>query len=306
MHIEELDIRSLSPFDQKKTIIENLDQMKQDQHLMIIFNYNPAAFLNMLEKERKGLYSAVQIIDGPPVWHLEFTAHSPDLSISELIGLNPSSIEIFEQYGIPYFQKGDRKISDFLRNRHISLRDFIKEALAHKNHFFNLTKPWDWDTEFLISFIRENHHKNLLDKISNLNERIVSLEQIHGAAYPMLKVLKEEFRDFMFLQKDHLAEEEQYLFPLILSAVNKNKTPDKNDSEKIMEAINWMAEDHQAIAGNLHSIQKITNHFVSPDDSIIELTWLFGDLRAFENDYHYHMLLENFYLPGKLRGLNSA
>ncbi|HLF33183.1 MAG TPA: DUF2249 domain-containing protein [Cyclobacteriaceae bacterium] len=304
MDTEELDIRLLSPFDLKKSIIANLDQLRHDQCLVVVFQYDPTAFIKFLERNRKGLFSAVNQGEGPPVWRVGFTAISPDYTINELIGQNPSSIEIFEKYGIPYFHSGDRKVSDFLRNRQITPREFILEALRHTNHFFSLAKPGDWDKEFLVSFIHENHHKNLLDKISGLFNRINSMELLHGASFPLLAILKKEFRDFMFVQKDHLLEEEEYLFPLIVSAMKNNPT-DKNSSEKIAEAMEWMAEDHQAIAENLHAIRKITNQFVSPDESIFEITLLFDDLRTFEYEYHYHMLLENFYLKEKLKNLNS-
>jgi regulator of cell morphogenesis and NO signaling len=304
MDAEELDIRLLSPFDRKNSIIDNLDQLRRDQRLAVLFHYDPAVFLNFLERNRKGLFSAVKETEGPPVWRVGFMAISPDYTINELIVLNPSSIEIFEKYGIPYFVSGDKKVGDFLRNRQITHRDFVIEALRHTNHFFGLVKPMDWNIEFLISYIRENHHKNLLDKISGLYHRINIMEKLHGASFPLLAILEKEFRDFMFVQNDHFLEEEEYLFPLILSAI-KNNSMDKSSSEMISEAMDWMAEDHQAIEANLQAIRKITNQFMSPDESIFEITLLFDDLRTFGYEYHYHMLLENFYLTEKLKNLNS-
>jgi regulator of cell morphogenesis and NO signaling len=297
---KELDVRTLSPHERSRIIYKNLDVLKEGESLRIIFNHNPSPIIGLISRERRGFYSQQFIEEGPAIWRIDFTRKSLDYTISELIHLNPSCIGVFEKYDIPYYYMGEKKISEFLRNRMISFDDFVSESLKFSNPLFEIFKPWEWSVQLLIHFILENHHSSLLKRMNELRNLIATLEKNHGASFPLLQMLKSRFEDFINEQKEHLMEEEQTMFPLILDIINK-RSPAEEDLKSLAETMNWMMEDHHTTIEGLHAHRKICNNYIPPDDSIPGLLRLFDDLKTFEQDYHFHLLLENHYLPQSLK-----
>jgi regulator of cell morphogenesis and NO signaling len=299
MDQKELDIRSVSPKERRELIYKTLDTLGENDSLRIIINHNPAPLIGMINRERRGFYGHRLIEEGPDVWRLEFIRKSLDYTIAEIIDLNPSSVGIFEKYDIPYYYLEDKKISDFLRNRFISFSDFVIEALKFNDPLFEIFKPWEWSAPLLIDFILENHHTSLVNRMTDLKNMINTLGKNHGGAFPLLQVLHSRFEEFMAEQKEHLNEEERSIFPAILSVV-RNPAPAKDSLDSLNETINWMIEEHHTTVEGLHSIRKICNNYLPPDESIPGILHLFNDLKTFEKDYHYHLLLENHYLPQSL------
>jgi regulator of cell morphogenesis and NO signaling len=163
----------------------------------------------------------------------------------------------------------------------------------------------DWSTargDELVDYIERRHHdhmRRLLPRLETLIDRALEVHRLDrgemlGSLRPVYKSLRSEV-------EEHMAAEENVLFPLIRRATSGSGdeacpspaamtgSPDENPVEQ-------MRREHDRVDSALSGIRELTADYSLPEGADETLKRLYEGLQLLEADLREHIHLENDYL----------
>lgn len=135
----------------------------------------------------------------------------------------------------------------------------------------------------LVDHIVQYYHQNAISDLEVIIQLSSKVENTHQNKKYCPVGLSEFLRQFQFDLKEHLAKEEEILFPLI-----------KNGQGKFAYMpIKVMQEEHVDHQNALYRIRELTNDFVLTEDACRTWRLLYSKLEIFEQEMLEHIFLEN-------------
>lgn len=292
-----LDVREIDKRFRKKLILNLFDELHDEQHLELISDHSLAPLQKLFLKEKQGFFLWSELEDGPDSWKISIKkTESFALTINEILKQFPLSIDILEQYGIPYFKFGDNKLSEVCGNA----QEIYTEIKQSQQLLVNPLRTDSWSIGFTVDYIINNHHTYVKEIIPELESLIDHLVIAHASTHPQLPMIKEQFAEFKSELFEHLNDEETIVFPSFKNLELSLSQNNFEASKEFDESINWMEEDHILTGTTLKSMRNYCNNYVAPADSSPGFKILFEELKKFELDMHFHMHLENNVLFNKV------
>jgi len=223
-----------------------------------------------------------------------------ELTVGEIVAGDFRKAEIFDKHNIDFCCGGKKSFGDACHEVGVE-PDLLKTELENvdKNTLSPSENYANWDLPFLTDFIINTHHKYITNSVPVLLEKTKKIANVHGEHHPELVEVKNIFETVAKDLMEHLAKEEQILFPLIKSALGEPKNLEALDS--IGELMQGMEREHDYVGEQFHIINKLTGNYSVPTDGCATYQFAFGKLKEFENDLHKHVHLENNILFAKLK-----
>ena len=204
-------------------------------------------------------------------------------------------IPILEKYSLDFCCRGKKTLKEACIENDVSLETILAE-INEAGVPIKAQMPFtEMSAEQLISYILIHHHfyvKNSIPTILNHLEKVVSK---HGERYPnMIKVLSlfNAVSDELML---HMQKEEQILFPRI--KIIFGAEAEAIAAQKIVGFIDGpirvMEIEHENAGDLLFEIRRITDHYKAPETACTTHRVCLDELKAFEEDLHQHVHLEN-------------
>jgi regulator of cell morphogenesis and NO signaling len=218
-------------------------------------------------------------------------------TVREIAQTQPSSIRVFEQFGIEYCCGGRRQLADACAAKDVDV-DTVIAALAAASRSGNVEVK-DWTKESLADLTEHvvaTHHaycKRELPRLSGLAMKVV---KVHGGTNPELALIREKLAELAEELIDHLAEEEVVVFPMIVKLERERESDGAAPTESLPSIGNPVAlliQEHDNAGTLLAEIRSLSRDFVAPEYACTTYHALFDGLRAFERDLHRHVHLEN-------------
>jgi len=218
-------------------------------------------------------------------------------TIREIALEQPSSIRVFEKYGIDYCCGGRKPLSDACTAGNIE----IDAVLAALELAAQSPAPvsTDWAQESLAGLsahIVDTHHeyvKRELPRLALLAHKVVNR---HGATKTELPVIQSTLAKLDEELTQHLAKEESILFPYLVlleqASANSSSKP-RGCFDSVTSPIAMMTEEHDAAGALLADLRRLSNSFTTPADACPTYHAFYDGLRDFEKDLHQHIHLEN-------------
>lgn len=142
--------------------------------------------------------------------------------------------------------------------------------------------------EHILTRFHDVHRKQLPELI-RLSQRV---ERVHGS-HPQCPAGLTAHLEFTLAElENHMAKEEQILFPMIARGMAGMATG----------PVSVMREEHQDHDSALARINRITNNITLPEDACNTWTQLYLGLQAFRDDLMQHIHLENDILFHRVDG----
>jgi regulator of cell morphogenesis and NO signaling len=214
------------------------------------------------------------------------------------IALNqPTSIRVFEQFGIDYCCGGRRPLADACTEGNIEL-DSVLAALGAAAATPILGGE-DWNKASLASLsehITSRHHayvKKELPRLDTLARKVVAK---HGPTHSELPTIQIALGKLDQELTQHLAKEEQVLFPYIAQlerALAEGSTRPPSCFGTVADPIAMMTQEHEAAGALLADIRRLSKNFTLPEDACPTYHAFYDGLRELEQDLHQHIHLEN-------------
>lgn len=218
-------------------------------------------------------------------------------TVREIAQTQPSSIQVFEQFGIEYCCGGGERLIEACAAMDVDVDSVIAalEAASHKE----TVQVKDWTKEPLANlteYIVETHHaycKRELPRLAGLGAKVVN---VHGGTNPELAIIRAKFAELADELIDHLADEELVVFPLIAKLEQKKLRQIIEMVEphsSVGNPVALLVEEHENAGVLLVEIRGLSRNFTAPEYACSTYRAFFDGLRDFERDLHRHVHLEN-------------
>ena len=219
-------------------------------------------------------------------------------TVREIALSQPSSIRVFERFGIDYCCGGRKPLAVACNEQAVEI-DTVLAALAEAAAAETEYEQTDWSKsslEALVDHINSKHHEYLKSELPRLNVLAKKVTAAHGANHPELAELQATVEALGDELTQHLAKEEMILFPYISglerALAGKGMTP-RGCFGSIASPIAVMSREHDDAGEALEQIRQLTKDYTVPQDACPTYRAYMDALKAVEKDLHQHIHLEN-------------
>jgi regulator of cell morphogenesis and NO signaling len=203
-------------------------------------------------------------------------------TVAELVLEQPSRARVFEELGIDYCCGGKTPLAEACATRGLAVDD----ALAALDAAVELpTSERDWTTTPLAELcdhIVSEHHDRLREELPRLDGLLEKVVRAHGAERPSVIELRDTFTALRSDLEEHLAAEEEQLFPLV-------RAGGPYDEEQVRE----LEHDHEWAGSALGRMRDLTGGYDLEQALCNTHRATLDGLRELELDLHQHIHEEN-------------
>jgi regulator of cell morphogenesis and NO signaling len=218
-------------------------------------------------------------------------------TVREIALEQPTSIRVFEQFGIDYCCGGRKPLAEACTANNLEV-DAVLAALEAAAQT-PVADAEDWtkaSLENLSGHIVATHHgyvKSELPRLAALAQRVV---RRHGDTQAELPLIQAKLAMLDEELSGHLAKEEAILFPYVAKlerALATGSTVPHGCFGTVANPIAMMTAEHDAAGTLLAEIRQLSHQFTTPAGACPTYHAFYDGLREFEQDLHQHIHLEN-------------
>jgi regulator of cell morphogenesis and NO signaling len=206
----------------------------------------------------------------------------PSSTVAELVLEQPSRARVFEELGLDYCCGGRTPLADACEARGVP----VNEAVAALGAVEELpTNERDWTTvplPELCDHIVADHHDRLREELPRLDALLEKVVRAHGDERPSVVELRDTFTALRGDLEEHLAAEEEQLFPLV-------RAGGPYDAEQVRE----LEHDHEWAGSALARMRELTDGYDLEQAMCNTHRATLDGLHELELDLHQHIHEEN-------------
>jgi regulator of cell morphogenesis and NO signaling len=218
-------------------------------------------------------------------------------TVREIALQQPTSIRVFEQFGIDYCCGGRKPLAEACAASNLDLDAVLAALEAAAQGEAPAAENWtSASQEALSGHIVATHHayiKSELPRLAGLAERVV---RRHGDTQAELPLIQAKLAELDEELTHHLMKEEAVLFPYVTKlerALATGSTLPHGCFGTVANPIAMMTAEHDAATGLLAEIRELSHRFTTPAGACPTYHAFYDGLREFERDLRQHIHLEN-------------
>jgi regulator of cell morphogenesis and NO signaling len=218
-------------------------------------------------------------------------------TVREIALSQPSSIRVFEEFGIDYCCGGRKPLAVACTEQDVEIAAVLTALAAAASEPTPEVTDWNKSSlQALSEHIVSQHHayvKNELPRLDTLAKKVIAKHGSHRAELPEIQSALQKLDEEM---TQHMAKEELVLFPYI--AKLERALPDGSARPQscfgtVSNPIAMMMQEHEGAGELLAEIRQLSSNFAPPEDACPTYHALYAGLKEFEQDLHQHIHLEN-------------
>lgn len=218
-------------------------------------------------------------------------------TVGSFVTENYRTASIFDKYGIDYCCRGNRSLEEACSEVAVD-----KQAVLDELETLTAEKPTDdndpakWPLDLLADYIEKKHHRYVEKAIPELFAYLGKVVAAHGGKHPEVIEIAEHFRQSAGELTRHMKKEELMLFPFIkkmVDAQEHGKPIPKAIFGNVQNPIATMMQEHENEGERFRLIAGLSNNYGAPNDACNTYRVTYGLLKAFQDDLHRHIHLEN-------------
>lgn len=219
-------------------------------------------------------------------------------TVAELVASDFRTANVFKKHGIDFCCGGKRTLAEVCEKNQVDL-DSLQDDLQTIGSSPAETPHLDfnqWEMDFLSDYIVNVHHKYVRDNIPPLLEYIQKVARVHGETNPEVIQIARLFEDLAAELHQHMAKEEQILFPYIRQLTHSRKTSQAVEPTpfgSVENPITMMEHEHDVAGKFMKEIRRLSGDFNFPENACNTYRVSYLKLNEFEDDLHRHIHLEN-------------
>lgn len=205
-------------------------------------------------------------------------------------------VPVLEKYHLDFCCGGKKTLAEACNEKGLNITDIIKELEASdiqdRKAFVDFS---DMNAEQLIRYILIKHHFYTRQSMPVIEAHLTKVAEKHGDRFPYMRTV---YDLFTYLKNDmyqHMQKEEMVLFPRIkeLAASLGNQTNTNKQQGYISNPVAMMVHEHDEAGAIMEQIRILTNDYAAPEGACNTFKIVLQELKAFEEDLHKHVHLEN-------------
>lgn len=218
-------------------------------------------------------------------------------TVGEIVKLDFRAADVFSSYGIDFCCGGKISVSEACANNNCDESKVIGDLEALQNEVNSSAHDFDsWNLGFLADYIINTHHQYVRTSIPQILPLAQKVSDVHGDHHPEVIRINQLFQDLADELTTHLKKEEMVLFPYIKELAATQSAGESLDDScfgSVASPISVMEMEHENAGVILKEMYRLSNGYSVPEDACNTFRVLFGKLKAFEDDLHRHIHLEN-------------
>lgn len=219
------------------------------------------------------------------------TTLSPQQTLADLAVIHPAASRVFHRNRLDFCCHGQRPLAEAAAERGLDPAGLLAEIEAEES-----SAPSErWDEKALpqlIEFIVDHYHARLRTELPELVAMAERVETVHADKPSRPRGLAAHLREAHLAVLDHLAKEEQVLFPLILDGRGSLA----GAPVRVLEA------EHDDHAATLQRTRELTADLRPPAEACTTWKALYLRLEQLERELMEHIHLENNVLFRRVLG----
>lgn len=205
--------------------------------------------------------------------------------VGEIATAHPLATRVFARHDIDFCCGGGRPLGDACARRGVdghSVLEEIEKELADPD-----TTEVRWDQAplgDLVVHILAAYHRPLDEELPRLESMVRKVVEVHGDKNPeMFRELLSVYLGLKAELQDHMAKEEEILFPMIK----------RGEGAMADGPISVMELEHESAGQALRRLRELTDGYKVPEEACNTWRALWHGLGALEESLHQHIHLEN-------------
>lgn len=218
-------------------------------------------------------------------------------TVGEIVAEDYRTAGVFKKFGLDFCCGGGKPVDEACERKGIDVDTLLNELEAATSEKPKNQNYSEWSPDFLVDYIVNVHHLFVRSKLPEIEAYAKKVAKVHGSRH---EELNEILREFMMLKDellDHLAKEEQMLFPYIKELVKHEENGEQMERKPsfgtVENPVKMMEIEHDEAGQAMAKIQQLSNDFTPPKDACATYRVLFQNLEGFQDDLHKHVHLEN-------------
>ncbi len=209
---------------------------------------------------------------------------TPFPTLHDILKQTPTASVVLEKYGLDYCCAGKRSLDQACAEHGLDPTKVLADIQFHSAHEAGgAIHPMLWDTDFLIAYIVQNHHRYLRMELPTLVSMMEKVVTKHGATFPdtaaILELLGELSRELL----THLEGEEAGIFNASF----------RKDLAFVQREVKTHESDHDDVGRKLHRLRALTNNFTPPPGACTTHRTAYARMKDLMHDTMQHVFLEN-------------
>jgi regulator of cell morphogenesis and NO signaling len=222
---------------------------------------------------------------------------TPDTTIREIVATDFRTAATFQRFGLDFCCNGCRTIEQGCREAGVDEEALLRELDSVMSTPSGPSPRFAaWDAQTLIDYIVANHHTYVRQALPVLLEHTQKIAAVHGERHSELVHIARLFERVADEMTEHMAKEEQILFPFIAKAANAAAGGSPLPAPPfgtVENPIRMMEHEHQFVGDAMAEMRSLTAGYAAPEDACATYRVCLQELAAFEEDLHAHVHLEN-------------
>lgn len=210
-------------------------------------------------------------------------APNPAATLADLAVTHPAASRVFHRHGLDFCCHGRRPLEEACSERGIASAEVVAEIAREEEQAGSLPRWDDRPIPELVTHIVDHYHVRLRVELPELISLAAKVERRHGEKPSCPRGLRAHLEAVHRAVLDHLAKEEQILFPMILAG----------RGAKALAPITVMESEHRDHAENLEKTRRLTADLVAPPEACPTWKALYLRLDGLEAELMEHIHLEN-------------
>lgn len=213
--------------------------------------------------------------------------------VRDIVNELPKTSDVFKKFRIDFCCGGNIPLSEAIAANGINEEAIIEELKAvFEKHSSAETDVEVWtksDSTTIIDHVINHYHRTSEEELSLLSPYVTKVSRVHGDSHPELLKVHELFYEFKKELLEHMAKEEEVVFPLIRQLAD-------GTVENREEAINMIVElekEHDHAGEILRQIRAVTSDYTLPLDACGTYRLVYKRLEDLEGLTFMHVHLEN-------------
>lgn len=203
-------------------------------------------------------------------------------TLADLAITHPGASRVFLKHGLDFCCHGRRPLDEACSEKGLNPAAILKE-IGSGEASGDLSELAGKPLEQLVDFIEGHYHKRLRAELPELIDMADKVERVHASKPTCPRGLASHLRMIHEAILDHMAKEEQVLFPMIRSG-NRHRAG---------APIRVMEQEHEDHGRNLEYLRTLTHDFVAPPEACATWKALCLRLNRLSDELMEHIHLEN-------------
>ena len=203
-------------------------------------------------------------------------------TLADLAITHPGASRVFLKHGLDFCCHGRRLLDEACSEKGLSATAILNEITSEESNG-DLTALATKPIGEIIDFIEGQYHSRLRAELPELVVMAEKVERVHASKASCPRSLASHLRMMHEAILDHMAKEEQVLFPMIRSDYrNRASAP-----------IRVMEQEHEDHGRNLEYLRMLAQDFIAPPEACATWKALYLRLNRLSDELMEHIHLEN-------------